>query len=36
VIERQEPTAGTIVVNILKSDVGFLSSPECGVWAQIP
>jgi hypothetical protein len=34
VIERQEPAAGTIVVNLLKSDAGFLTSPECGVWTR--
>lgn len=36
-IEGQETTAaGTIIVNILRSDAGFLSSPDCGVWTRIP
>jgi hypothetical protein len=34
VIDHQEQTAGTIVVDIQKSDAGFLTSPDCGVWRE--
>ena len=34
-IDHQEQTVGTIVVDILKTDAGFLTSPDCGVWKQI-
>jgi HYDIN/CFA65/VesB family protein len=34
--EKQETTtAGTVAVTILRSDAGFLTSPECGVWTRI-
>jgi hypothetical protein len=32
---QQTSTGGTIVVDILPADAGFLSSPDCGVWTRI-
>ena len=33
--QQQTSTGGAIAVEILRSDAGFLSSPECGVWTRI-
>ena len=34
VLEKQDTTGGTVSIDILRSDAGFLTSPECGVWKR--